>query len=96
MNDAKHICNPESCPTGRYFVTAIDAGHTYYMAGPYPEHVDALADVQKALEIADRHDGRAWFMSWGTVRITDDSYRPNMVGNINKAGLMPAGINRAA
>jgi hypothetical protein len=86
--DAKHICSPESCPTGRYFVTAVDAGKTHFMAGPYTEHSAALADVQKALKIADKHDGRAWFMSWGTVRLTDDSYRVGMVGTLNKHGLI--------
>jgi len=87
----EHVCTSESCPKGRYFVTAIDCGKTYYMAGPYDNHVDALADVDVALHIADMKDssGKAWFMSWGTVRITDDSYRLGMVGNINKAGLMP-------
>lgn len=85
---AEHICNSESCPTGRYFVTAMDAGKTFYMSGPYSSHVAALADVDKALKIADKHDGRAWFMSWGTVRITDDSYRPNLVGTLNKAKLL--------
>lgn len=86
--DSPHICSPESCPEGRYFVTALDAGKTFYMSGPYPNHPAALADVQKALTIANKHDGRAWFMSWGTVRITDDSYRPDMVGTLNKAKLM--------
>ena len=92
MTNEPHTCTSESCPTGRYFVTAIDAGKTYYMAGPYANHADALMDVDIALRIADKNDGRAWFMSWGTVRITDDAYRPGMVGNINKAGMMPMGV----
>ena len=64
-----HICTLASCPIGRYFVTAIDGPNTHFMAGPYENHADALADVDKALKIADKHDGRAWFMAWGTVRI---------------------------
>jgi hypothetical protein len=35
--------------------------------------------------IADKHDGRAWFMSWGTVRLTDDSPR---IGTLNKHNLI--------
>jgi L-alanine-DL-glutamate epimerase-like enolase superfamily enzyme len=88
MIDAPHVCTPETCPTRRYFVTALDAGATHYMAGPYPTHFAALADVAKALSIADKHDGRSWFMAWGTVRIKDDSYRPEMLGTLNKAGLL--------
>jgi len=79
-----HVCTPETCPQGRYFVTAIDAGATHYMAGPYPEHTAALADVDKALKIADKHDPRAWFMCWGTARIIDDNYRPALIGTLNK------------
>jgi hypothetical protein len=84
----EHVCTPETCPQGRYFVTAIDAGATHYMAGPYPEHAAALADVDKALKIADKHDGRAWFMSWGTVRMVDDNYRPDLVGTLNQNKLL--------
>jgi hypothetical protein len=84
----EHVCTLEGCPTGRYFVTAVDGGSTHYMAGPYTEHGAALADVDRALKITDKHDGRAWFMSWGTVRITDDSYRPGSAGTLNKAGLI--------
>jgi hypothetical protein len=55
------------------------------MAGPYDTHQEALADVGKARNIANEHDGRAWFMGWGTIRDKDDKRTP---GNLNKAGLM--------
>jgi hypothetical protein len=58
------------------------------MAGPYPTHAAALADVDRALRIADQHDGRAWFMSWGTARVVDDNYRPDLVGTLNKNKLL--------
>ena len=83
-----HICTPESCPAGRYFVTAIDGTATHFMAGPYREHAAALVDVDKALKIADKHDARAWFMSWGTVRIVDDRWMPAKVGQLNKHNLI--------
>jgi hypothetical protein len=78
-----HTCTPESCPQGEnYFVTAVDGSRWYYMAGPYPTHQQALDKVNEALKIANKNDGRAWFMSWGTVK----SYRTEM-GSITKAGL---------
>jgi len=82
----EHVCTPETCPeNGNYYVTAIDGGQVYWMAGPYKTHPEALALVDKALNIADKHDGRAWFMSWGTSRRKDGYDQP---GSLNKAGLL--------
>lgn len=68
-----HICTPQDCPeSGAYYVTCIDAGNVYRMSGPYATHAGALSDVDRALKAASDHDGRAWFMSWGTVRYTVD------------------------
>ena len=79
-----HICTEETCPTGaNYFVSAIDGSLHYYMAGPYTTHAAALADVDKARAIADKHDPRGCFMAWGTCK--SDRTAP---GSINKAGLM--------
>jgi hypothetical protein len=86
---AAHVCTPDTCPEpSRYFVTAVDGPAVHYMAGPYTRHADALQDVDKALRIADKHDGRAWFMGWGTVRITDPTHQPGRRGTLNKAGLL--------
>lgn len=81
----QHVCTLTDCPTGKYFVTALDGDRLHYMAGPYPSHVLALADVDKALRIADKHDGRAWFMSWGTVRMIEETER---IGTLNKHNLI--------
>jgi hypothetical protein len=54
------------------------------MSGPYPTHAAALADVDKARNVADKHDARAWFMAWGT----DEKHRPSLVGTLNKHRLM--------
>lgn len=84
--DWEHVCTSGECPSpGRYFVTAIDGPSFYYMAGPYPTHAEALARVDLARDIADKHDGRAWFMSWGTVRQKDDC---DTVGVLNKYNLI--------
>jgi hypothetical protein len=82
-----HTCTPETCPEGgRYFVTAIDGPSWFPMSGPYTTHQAALADVDRALKIANEHDGRAWFMRWGTARLPDDS--KITTGSLNKAGLL--------
>jgi hypothetical protein len=81
---AEHTCTPETCPDGaNYFVTAVDGSKWYYMAGPYATHQQALDAVQPALKIADKNDGRAWFMSWGTTQ--SDRTEP---GSITRAGLI--------
>lgn len=83
-----HVCTPHDCPeSGSYYVSAQDAGRLYLMAGPYTTHAAALGDVQRALSIADKHDGRAWFMSWGTVR-KDLPILEAPAGSLNKAGLL--------
>jgi len=83
---SEHVCTPETCPEGsKYYVTAIDAGKTYFMAGPYNTHIEALNNVDKSLQVADKHDGRAWFMAWGTVQMK--SYCA-IVGSLNKAGFI--------
>jgi hypothetical protein len=55
------------------------------MAGPYTSHTAALADVDRARTIADKHDGRAWFMGWGTVRMPNYFNEP---GRLNKFNLI--------
>jgi hypothetical protein len=50
------------------------------MAGPYADHEAALQDVDRSRDIASDHDGRAWFMAWGTVRIEGGG----QVGALNK------------
>lgn len=81
----EHTCTADTCPVGTYYVTAIDHDRVFYMAGPYNTHAEAMADVDKALAIADKHDGRAWFMSWGTCRRKDGYREP---GTLNKYGLI--------
>jgi hypothetical protein len=70
---------------GGYYVSCIDAGELYLMAGPYPTERLARDDKDKALEIAHKIDGRAWFMAWGTIRRKDRYRKP---GRLNQLGLM--------
>ena|SRR5208283_535944 len=90
--DWEHICTSGECPIGKgnYYVTAMDGPSFYYMAGPYQTHGEALAMVDTARDLADKHDrsGKAWFMSWGTVRT--EHTKP---GSLNHAGLLPKQID---
>lgn len=85
-NPAPEQCvqEPDSRP-GPYFVSAVDGDRVHIMAGPYEHHADALADVDRARDIAYSHDGRAWFMAWGTVRIEGS----DRIGQLNKFNLIP-------
>lgn len=75
-----HTCDSERCPEGgNYYVSAIDGPEWFIMAGPYSTHAAALADVQKALNIAYEREAKAWFMSWGTVRMPDDYSKPGVL-----------------
>ena len=74
---------PDSKP-GPYYVSAIDAGKKYLVAGPYTNHSLALADVDRVRDIAGDYDGRACFMAWGTCRVEGSQ----ALGSMNKLGLI--------
>lgn len=73
------------CELGNYYVSCVDSGDSWIMAGPYPTHSAARADKDRVLKIADSIDGRAWFMSWGVVRMANDYTEP---GKMNTLGLV--------
>ena len=54
-------------PRAFYYVSAIDDTKRYLVAGPYTSHTDAAAKVDHVRAEADKLDGRAWFMAWGTA-----------------------------
>ena len=82
----EHVCTPETCPEpGAYYVTCVDGNSYWKMSGPYISHRAALDDVDRALRITCKSDGRAWFMSWGTTRMIDETTEP---GRLQKAGLI--------
>lgn len=49
-----------------HYVSAIDAGRPYLIAGPYKSHNEALENVRAVTDIACDMNGRAHFMAWGT------------------------------
>lgn len=86
IHSGEHTCTPESCPAGdHYYVTCVDHDRFWKMSGPYLTHDAALADVDMCRKIANEHDGRSWFMGWGTARFGATMTEP---GNLNKLGLV--------
>jgi hypothetical protein len=74
---------PDTRP-GPYYVTAVDGSRWFKMAGPYVGHAAALADVDRARDIASNVDGRAHFMAWGTCRAEGSTD----IGALNKHKLI--------
>ena len=72
---------------GDFFVSAMDGNQYFLMAGPYPEHSEAKANVEKVKSIARQYDsaGKAAFLAWGTCRLEPDSGRR---GSLNHHGLI--------
>lgn len=51
-----------------YWVSAQRGdGRRAIVAGPYPDHDAALADVHRVTLAACRVDDRAWWYAWGTA-----------------------------
>lgn len=61
---------PDTAP-GPYYVSAVDGPRFALVSGPYATHREALDRVAKARQIAELHDTRAVFYSFGTVRMMD-------------------------
>jgi hypothetical protein len=71
---------------GRYYVTAIDGQRKYFLAGPWPEHAQALAQVDAVRRFAEPTDPRAVWMTYGTARQTlDDEPIKSALGSDPKA-----------
>lgn len=61
-----------------FYVTAIDAGRVYFLAGPYGTKEAAEAKVRPVRDIACDHSrnssaGRAHFMAYGASRWKGDA-----------------------
>jgi hypothetical protein len=83
--ECPHVCTPESCPPGFYYVTCIDGDKWWKMAGPYATHAEALADQKRVRRIADDIDPRSVWKSWGTAKMKDGYSEP---GTMNRLGLV--------
>lgn len=86
----EHVCTPAECPEpGFYYVTVIDAGCYWKMAGPYSTHQEALAAVGMVRRLTGACGGSKGlymkaFGGWGTTR-SMDAGEP---GVLNAKGLL--------
>lgn len=76
---------------GYYFVTAIDGpDRRYFLAGPWPEHAQALAQVDAVRRFAKHTDPRAIWMAYGTARQSlDGESIKSALGSDPKAWAIP-------
>lgn len=60
---------------GPYYITCLSDCRTRFalVSGPYATHSEALELVHKARRIAEDHDSRAVWSSFGTVRMTTET-----------------------
>lgn len=82
---------PDTAP-GSYYVSVKRGNDTRLLAGPYPEHAAALADVESVTRIACELDPKVWFDSFGTVRMAADYKEP---GILNRLGKFPANVEQS-
>lgn len=75
--------NPDPRP-GSYYVSAVSDRSHWLMAGPYPTHAAALADVARARQISCDADPRGHWLGWGTCRVEGET-KP---GILNQEGMM--------
>ena len=64
---------------GNYYVSAIDCGRYALILGPFPTHQEALDNVDRAWAKAEELDPRAFWWSFGTLRINDSSTKPGVL-----------------
>ena len=53
----------------RFYVTVRDAGRTGFLLGPYRTHRQALANVERGRELAEKADRWAHFYAFGTAKV---------------------------
>lgn len=69
---------PDSRP-GHYYVTVRDAGRTGWILGPYPQHQEAIDNVDRGRDLANDANSRACFYSYGTSRVDPSAEPPKSI-----------------
>ena len=66
--EARRYADPAARPRRFYYVSAERSdGRRAIVAGPYPTHEAAVADVYRVTLATCRVDDRAWWYAWGTA-----------------------------
>lgn len=63
-----------------YFVSVRDAGRTGYLLGPYRDHQAALANVERARNLAGAADPWSHFYSFGTCKAPAGAIKKTVFG----------------
>ncbi len=66
---------------GRYYVSVLNGGRSALLAGPWPRHEQALAQVEAVRAFACEVDPRGHWYAFGTARLPEDS--PAVPGKLN-------------
>lgn len=75
-------------PRRKYYVTmARDGVGVARLAGPFNTHDEALANVDRVREEAEKADPRASFDSFGTAGVVSDNHRPGVLNE--RLGITP-------
>ena len=61
---------------GNYYVSAIDGNRYALILGPFPTHQEALDNVDRAWKKAEEVDPRAFWWSFGTLRMNNGYNKP--------------------
>ena len=70
---------PDTAP-GPYYVSVVrEKGDYIFASGPYPTHPEALALVDKARRVAEKHDPRAVWYAFGICRVKEDCTTPGVL-----------------
>jgi len=75
--------NPVDVDTrpGNYYVSVVDAGRVGLLLGPFDNHPDALANVDRCRDYAQEINRQSFFYGFGTVRF-DDYSKPGLFNNL--------------
>jgi hypothetical protein len=63
------VADPPPETNRKYYITAIDAGRTAFLAGPYSTHKDALSKVDKVRKKTEEFHPFAVFWAFGTISL---------------------------
>lgn len=64
---------------GNYYVSVVDGQRVGLLLGPFKRHRQALRFVRAARAAACNADPKAWFYSYGTVRVVTDKPRTGVL-----------------
>lgn len=62
-----------------FYVTVRDAGRTGFLLGPFADHTEAIANIERGKGLAEQHDVWAHFYSYGTASVPSGDKQPKAI-----------------